>query len=91
MLKSYDTYCKECDYVMEQFIDNEENFENCPECGGEMKRYYGSKFNFKLIDDPKSQMCGWSHNNYAHNRYWDDYRAAKKEGRDVRPYGEDPA
>lgn len=89
MYKLYDTECKECGQVIEQLLDDKENPEDCPVCQGKMERIF-TKMHFKLIYDNKTQMCGWSHNNYAHNCYWDEYRKAKAEGKDVRPATEDP-
>lgn len=90
MLKSYDTECKECGQIVEQFLEDEESLNPCPICGNDMRRIF-TTMNFKLIYDPKTQMCGWAFNNYNHNRYWDDFRRERyHEGKDVRPLGEDP-
>jgi putative FmdB family regulatory protein len=57
MLKSYDTECKECGQIVEQFLEDEESLNPCPICGNDMRRIF-TTMNFKLIYDPKTQMCG---------------------------------
>jgi len=34
----------------------------------------------------KTDMCDWSGNT---SHYWDDYKKAREEGKDVKPAGED--
>lgn len=83
MLKIYDTECKECGQIIEQLLEAEEDPKDCPVCQGETQRIF-SKMNFKLIYDNKTQMCGWSHNNYAHNCYWDEVKEERRKGKKVK-------
>jgi len=41
---------------------------------------------FKLEYNNKTDMCDWSGNT---SHYWDDYKKAREEGKDVKPAGED--
>lgn len=89
MLKAYDIQCEKCNEVTEVFMECENGvilyeFPDCKKCGGKTKRTY-SKFNFKLVYDNKTQICGWSNNGYATNKYWDAVNKQRQLGNDVKP------
>lgn len=89
-MRSYDVKCNSCGHEDEQFIGDKEEFEPCSQCGGEVRRIF-SKMTFKLIDNPKTQMVGWSHNSYAHNCYWDEFKEKRyNQKMDVIPPDADP-
>lgn len=67
-MRIYDVVCDSCEFEDEQFLDDNEEFYPCPRCKGTVRRIF-TKMTFKLFNDPKSQMVGWGHNNYNHNRY----------------------
>lgn len=84
MIKTYDVECKECGNIEEQWVENNEEFEPCSLCGGEVKRTYSS-FHFKLLYDNKKDTVGWSFNNYETSKYYDEVNAERKKGKDVEP------
>ena len=85
----YEWSCINCGYkheVIEKFEDaDKEHF--CPFCQTHrMTRQFPNKVNFKLIFNQKTDMCDWYGNR---NQYWDQYRAAKARGEDVKPANEE--
>lgn len=86
MFKIYDVRCEKCGLISEQWVETGKRFEKCP-CGGELERIFSS-FNFKLLYNPKKDKVGWANSGYAESRYYDDYKAEKEKGNDVRPYDE---
>ena len=90
-MRTYDVKCNDCGYEDEQFLsDKEEELQLCSQCGGTVNRIF-TKMTFKLIDDVKTQMVGWAHNNYNKNMYWEEFRKKRyEEKKDVRPPDEDP-
>ena len=87
MLKYYDVKCTKCNCIEEQLVESGEKFEPCRNCGGEVKRAYTS-FNFKLLYDPKKDRVGWSFNDYGESHYWDEVKAEREKGKDVKPINE---
>ena len=57
----------------------------CPDCGEQMDRIV-SLSKFKLEYNNKTDLCDWSGNS---SHYWDAYKKAREEGKDVKPAGED--
>jgi len=83
----FDTECQKCKEIIEQVCVHNENFDPCPLCGGECKKIFGGKApSFKLVYNNKTDMCDWSGNT---SHYWDEYKAAKARGENVKPLGED--
>ena len=83
----FDTECQKCEKIIEQVCVHNEDFEPCPLCGGECKKIVGrTPPSFYLRYNNKTDMVDWDGNK---SRYWDDYKAAKSRGEDVKPLGED--
>jgi len=53
----------------------------CPDCSENMSKMV-SLTSFKLEYNNKTDMCDWSGNT---SHYWDDYKKAREEGKDVKP------
>lgn len=68
MLKIYDTECKECGQIIEQAVENGEQFSDCPICGGEMVKIF-TTMNFKLVYDNKKDICSWGDWGYQTSQY----------------------
>ena len=81
MLKIFDTKCLKCDFEAEIMIDDDV-LPKCEKCGGELTKLF-SKMNYKLIYDPKKDLCGWAGDGYANSQYWKDVDAATERGEDV--------
>lgn len=83
----YEYKCEECRKIIEriEFGDEIDTPHPCPECGKEMERCFPSKMTFKLISNNKTDVCGWSHDGYQTNRYWDDVNKERAKGKDVEP------
>lgn len=78
----FDTECIICKKIIEQVCVHNEDFDTCPFCGGECKKIIGcTPPSFKLLYDPKKDICDWSGNR---TRYYDEYKKQKAEGKDVR-------
>ena len=83
----YEYICKDCE-VLDERIEFGEEIDAphpCPECGKEMSRMIPSKMSFKLVYNNKTDICSWGHEGYESSRYWDAYKKAKAEGKDVKP------
>ena len=78
----FDTECVKCKNIIEQVCVHNENFDECPLCGGKCKKIVSrTPPIFQLVYDPKKDSCDWSGNK---TRYYDDYNRMKSEGKDVR-------
>lgn len=87
MIILYDTECKKCGNIEEQYIENG-SFLPCSKCGGEIRRIF-SKFNFKLIYNNKTDVCAWGDNNYETSQYWSKVKEARERGEKVKGVGEE--
>lgn len=83
----YEYMCNICDDKVEllEFGEEIERKHICSKCGGSMDRIV-SPCRFKLEYNNKTDLCDWQGNS---SQYWNDYRKAKSEGKDVKPLGED--
>lgn len=89
MLRSYDTRCKECYQIIEQFLENDEKLDKCPVCGGETERIY-TTMNYKLLFNNKTDICGWGADGYASSQYWSKIKEAEeKTGKKYKAIDED--
>ena len=83
-----DLYCVDedkCGHVEKDiFIDFDDiiNFK-CPKCGGEMRNICRNMA-FKLVYNPKTDICDWGGGGYAKSAYWKDVDAAKERGEKVK-------
>lgn len=83
----HDVICEDCLIIVEDVnvkIGEEVNTA-CPECGKIMskKPHVGS---FELKYNNKTDICDWHGNT---SQYWDAYKKAKAEGKNVKPAGSD--
>jgi hypothetical protein len=83
MLKVYDVECNKCGHIEEQYSEDDTSFSDCEKCGGIMTRTF-TKFNFKLIYNNKTDICGWGAHNYDRSQYWDNVKAARERGEDAK-------
>jgi len=59
----YDIYCEKCGKTTEVLLKVDEPIPDCS-CGGIQKKECNCK-SFKLVYDPKKDVCSWGHDNYA--------------------------
>jgi len=88
MIRIYDTECVKCGYEEEQFKDDDKSFSRCPLCGKEMKKVF-NKMTFKLLYNPKKDICAWSNENYATSQYWRYVKEEREKGKKVKGFYED--
>jgi len=84
----FDYRCNKCDTITEviQVHNTEDEIFQC-ECGGVFKKTVPTTPpSFELRYNNKTDICDWAGNT---TRYYDDYKAAKARGEDVKPLGED--
>jgi putative FmdB family regulatory protein len=83
----YEYVCDNCGHYEErlEFGSEVDREHACPSCKTEMNRLV-SLCKFKLEYNNKTDICDWNGNS---SHYWDDYKKAKSEGQDVKPFGED--
>lgn len=81
----FDVKCIICGFETEEIIIhaelNEEKLK-CRKCGGIMKQIVPQKSpSFNLVYNNETDICDWDGNT---SRYWDAYKEAKANGKDVR-------
>ena len=84
----FDYYCALCGKEELYVFGNYEDIVTCSNCNEQMKPKCNCA-HFKLIYNNKTQSCGWSFDGYATNRYWDEYKKQRAEGKKVKPCNED--
>jgi len=87
MLKSYDTECEDCGLIIEQYVEDNGQFNRCPTCDGVMNRIFSS-MNFKLLYNPKKDRVSWGDFNYATSQYWSKVKEQREQGYDVKAVDE---
>lgn len=76
----YDCECKKCGNIREEFLGiDEEPKEICDVCGGE-NAYRLPGGNFKLVYNPKKDICDWQGNT---TQRYKAYHDAKAEGKKI--------
>lgn len=81
----FDYYCEKCKIIEERIVKSQNESCFCDFCNSEMIRKFPNKTNFKLVYNNKTDTCDWDGNT---SQYWDNYKKAKAEGKDVRPINE---
>lgn len=83
----HDVICEDCLIIVEDvnIKIGEQVTTPCPECGKVMskKPHVGS---FELKYNNKTDICDWQGNT---SQYWNAYKKAKGEGKNVKPAGSD--
>lgn len=77
MLKAFDTKCSDCGQIIEQYVESNEQFRDCPVCCGKMKRIFNT-LNYKLIYNNKTDMCSWGDHGYVSSQYWSKIKEAER-------------
>lgn len=78
----YDFECGECGYEFDSIEKSSVKIIDCPECGKKAKKVFPKKApKFDLLYDPQKDTVDWDGNR---SRYYDDYKAAKARGENVR-------
>jgi hypothetical protein len=82
--------CNLCNNVDErlEFGTEMEADHYCSLCEGLASRIV-SQCKFELKYNNKTDMCSWGSEGYASSHYWDEYKAARARGENVKPAGED--
>jgi putative FmdB family regulatory protein len=60
----YDVYCKNCNITKEVLLKVDEPIPNCSECGEVLTKVCNCH-SFKLVYNPKTDICAWGNENYA--------------------------
>lgn len=77
MLKVFDTKCEDCGQVIEQYVEDGNQFKRCPVCNGLMVRLF-TTMNYKLVYNNKTDVCGWACHNYESSQYWSMVKEAEE-------------
>jgi putative FmdB family regulatory protein len=83
----YDVHCEKCNENIEEWLKMDEEPRPCENCKQRRVKLPGGYF--KLVYNNKTQICGWSDNNYETNRYWSEVKKARSEGHKVKGANED--
>jgi len=86
----FEYLCNDCGYYEEKLEFGKEMDKEhiCPKCEKVMDKLI-SKSRFELKYNNKTDMCSWGNDGYSSSHYWDAYRAARANGQNVKPAGED--
>jgi hypothetical protein len=77
--------CNNCDKEEDDVLKKYEEAYNCPECGSPMVHITNCT-HYKLVYNNQRDCCDWTGQS---SQYWNDYKAAKARGENVKPQGSD--